>query len=59
MDIPLRNALDGLRQSGAQNLPDASTVENAPAGSQWKGIKKNGDHWYLIKHKTGSYNAEF
>ena len=59
MDIPLRNALDGLRKAGATGLPDELLIEQAPDGSRWQGNKKNGDHWFLIKHKSGSYNAQF
>jgi hypothetical protein len=59
MDVALRNALDGLKKSGALNLPSPSQAEAAPAGSHWHGRKKTGDRWMLIKHGEGSYNAEF
>ncbi len=59
MDKALRNALDGLRQAGAQNLPEASTVEMSVPGSRWHGTKKDGDRWYLVKHGIESYNAKF
>jgi hypothetical protein len=59
MDIPLINALDALKQKGAQGLPAAASVEAAANGTRWNGKKKDGDRWYLVKHKTGSYNAEF
>lgn len=59
MDIALQNALDGLRKVGARHVPEPSVVESSPSGSSWYGVKRDGDRWYLVKHRKGSYNVEY
>lgn len=58
MNIHLKNALDSLRSAGAISFPDEQTVENSPDGKFWKGQKKDGDQWYLVKHSSDSYNVQ-
>ncbi len=62
MQVPtsLTNALNALKANGAQGLPSESEILEAPDGTNWTGDKNTpGETWFLVKHNTDSYNAQF
>lgn len=58
LNAALANALDALKSAKAKNIPTAYDVLLGPTYHEWSGIKENGSHWRLIKHKADSYNVE-
>ena len=48
-----------LRAAGVDDrgLPSEVNIETAKDGTHWKGTKRNGDQWELIKNNDDSFNC--
>jgi hypothetical protein len=58
LNAALANALDALKSAKAKNIPTAYDVLLSPTYNVWHGLKQDGSHLKLIKHKADSYNVE-
>lgn len=59
MNPPLEQALQELRDFGAQGLPSVDEIEAAAEGSTWTGTSAQGNAWELVKNNAESYNTRF
>jgi hypothetical protein len=57
MNSYLEKALEALINSGAQNVPNPSVVEEAKDGTVRNGIKENGSSWSLTKNNSTSFTV--
>lgn len=50
-----QKALAELKDAGAHNLPSEVQIETSKDGTMWKGTKRNGDPWQLVKNNDESF----
>jgi len=54
-----QKALAELRDAGAHGMPSEVNIETAKDGTHWKGTKRNGDPWELIKNNDDSITCTY
>lgn len=52
-----QKALAELRAAGAHNLPSEVQIQTSKNGARWKGTKRNGDAWELVKNSDESFDC--
>ncbi len=57
INVHAQKVLAELKAVGAMGLPSEVQIETSKDGTRWKGTRRNGDAWELIKNNTESFTC--